>query len=68
MPIVAVSQPYCCAMGRMAILMFTLSMLHSMKAIKHRPMIVQRLFHLLALPATCMIRKCMTRRMAHASG
>ena len=51
-PMVAVSQPYCCAMGRMAMLMFTLSMLHNMKAMKHNPIMVQRRFHLLALPTT----------------
>ena len=51
-PMVAVSQPYCCAMGRMAMLMFTLSMLHNMKAMKHNPIMVQRRFHLLAVPTT----------------
>ena len=53
MPIVAVSQPNCSAIGRMAMLMFTRSMLHSMNATKHNPMIVQRRFHRPALPNTC---------------
>ena len=47
MPMVAVSHPYCFAIGRIAMLMLTLSILHSMKAMKHRPMMVHLLFHLL---------------------
>lgn len=52
-PMVAVSQPYCFAMGKIAMLILTLSMLHSIKAIKHSPMMVHRLFHLLLVPAAC---------------
>ena len=33
-------------------LMFTLSMLHNMKAMKHSPIMVHRRFHLLAVPTT----------------
>jgi hypothetical protein len=41
-PTVCVFHPYSWLMGRMAMLMFTLSMLHSMKATKHSSTIVQR--------------------------
>jgi hypothetical protein len=44
-PTVVLSHAYCWDMGRIAMLMFTRSMLHSMKATKQRPMIVHRLFH-----------------------
>jgi hypothetical protein len=44
-PMVALSQPYCLLMGRMAMLMFTRSMLQSMNATKHRPTIVNLLLH-----------------------
>lgn len=53
MPTLAESQPYCSAMGMMAMLMFTLSMLHSMKAMKQSPMMVHRRFQPLVLVATC---------------
>lgn len=53
MPMVAVSQPYCCAMGRMAMLIFTLSMLHSINAMKHNAMMVHRRFHLLGVLIAC---------------
>lgn len=53
MPMVAVSHPYCFAMGRIAMLMLTLSILHSMKAMKHKPIMVHRLFHLLSVEVTC---------------
>lgn len=53
MPMVAVSQPYCFAIGRMAMLMLTRSMLHSMKATKHSPMIVHLRFHRLPVGLTC---------------
>jgi ABC-type uncharacterized transport system ATPase subunit len=53
MPMVAVSQPYCCAMGRIAMLMFTLSILQSMNAMKHNAMMVHRRFHLLGVPTAC---------------
>lgn len=43
---VALSQLNCLLMGRMAMLMFTRSMLHSMKAKKHRPTMLNLLFHL----------------------
>jgi len=53
MPMVAVSQPYCCAMGRMAMLIFTLSMLQSINAMKHNAMMVHRRFHLLGVQTAC---------------
>lgn len=34
-------------------LMLTLSILHSIKAMKHKPMMVHRLFHLLTVDVTC---------------
>ena len=51
MPMVALSQPNCSAMGRIAMLMLTRSILHSMKAMKHSPMMVHRRFH--RPPNTC---------------
>lgn len=53
MPMVAVSHPYCFAIGKIAMLMLTLSILHSIKAMKHKPMMVHRLFHLLTVDVTC---------------
>ena len=44
-PMVAVSQPNCLDIGRIAMLMFTRSMLHSMNATKHSPTIVKRRCH-----------------------
>lgn len=46
-PMVALSQLNCLLMGRMAMLMLTLSMLQSMKATKHSPTMVNLLLHLL---------------------
>ena len=47
------SQPYCWLMGSTAMLMLTRSMLHSMKAKKHRVTIVQRRFQNGWLTAVC---------------
>ncbi len=69
MPMVAVSQPYCCAMGRMAMLMFTLSMLQSINAMKHNAMIVHRRFHLPGVLTACNnVRLLDDHRLSHASG
>ena len=43
-PMVWLSQPYCWLIGSTAMLIFTRSMLHSMKAKKHSVTIVQRRF------------------------
>lgn len=45
-PMVALSQLNCLLMGKMAMLMFTRSMLHSMNATKQRPTMLNLLLHL----------------------
>mmetsp|Transcript_19014 Transcript_19014/g.48297 ORF Transcript_19014/g.48297 Transcript_19014/m.48297 type:complete len:290 (+) Transcript_19014:1348-2217(+) len=49
-PTVALSHPYCAFMGRMATAMLTRSMLHSMKAKKHRATMLHLLLHPLNTP------------------
>ena len=53
MPVVAVSHPNSAAMGITAMLMFTRSMLHSIKATKHSATMVHRRFQRLTLVTTC---------------
>ena len=53
MPTLAESQPNCSAMGIMAMLMLTLSMLQSMNATKQSPMIVHLRFQPLVFVAAC---------------
>ena len=51
-PIFAESQPNCFDMGKMAMLMLTRSMLQSMKAVKHRPTIVNLRCHFVVCTAS----------------
>lgn len=53
MPVVCESQWNCCDMGRMAMLMLTLSMLHSMNARKQSATIVHRRLHRGCAVVTC---------------